>query len=122
MAYLRREKENVEVDYPISKVWMDLSKAIASLEWVVIEKNELNHLLKVKTKSNFMAYASEFIIQATPLDESSTKVAISAETPVTTITGIFDIGRTSERIETFLLALRKQVKGEDTDSEKKETE
>ncbi len=122
MAYLRREKETVEVDYPLSKVWMDMSKAIASLEWVVIEKNEEDHLLKVKTKSNFMAYASEFNIQATPLDESSTKVAISAETPVTTITGIFDIGRTSERIETFLLALRKQVKGEETDSEKKETE
>jgi hypothetical protein len=122
MAYLRREKETVEVDYPLSKVWVDMGKAIASLEWVVMEKNEGAHMLKVKTKSNFMAYASEFNIQATPLYESSTKVAISAETPVTTITGIFDIGRTSERIETFLLALRRQVAGEDTDSEKKETE
>jgi hypothetical protein len=122
MAYLRREKETVEVDYPLSKVWMDMSKAITSLEWVVLEKNDGDYLLKVKTKSNFMAYASEFTIQATPIDESSTKVAIFAETPVTTITGIFDIGRTGERIETFLLALRKQVKGEDTDSEKKEAE
>ncbi len=120
MAYLRKEKETVEVDYPLSKVWSDIGKAIVSLEWVVMEKNEEAHLLKVKTKSNFMAYASEFSIQATPIDESSTKVAISAETPVTTITGIFDIGRTSERIETFLLALRKQVNGEDIDSEKKE--
>jgi hypothetical protein len=122
MAYLRKEKETVEVDFPISKVWVDLAKAATSLEWTVEEADEETHQMKIKTKSNFMAYASLLVIDATPMNENATKVSISAETPVTTITGLFDIGRTSERIDTFLRVLQKQVNGEVTEPEKKETE
>jgi hypothetical protein len=122
MAYLRKEKEIVEVDFPTSKVWVDLAKAATRLEWTVEESDEKNHQMKIKTKSNFMAYASLLVISAVPMNENATKVTISAETPVTTITGLFDIGRTAERIDTFLRVLHKQVNDEAADPAQKETE
>ncbi len=112
MAYLRREKEIVEVDYPIAKVWEAISKAIASLEWKIVENNESTHKVKTGTKANFMAYASTLTINADATNPNVTRVTISAETPVTTITGIVDFGRTRERIDSFLLALTKQLKGQ----------
>ena len=118
MAYLRREKELVEVDYSLAKVWAAIAKAVASLEWTVVENDEATHQFKTKTKANFMAYASVLTINiAASPKENATKVWISAETPVTTITGIVDFGRTRERIDSFLLALIKQLKNEVADSE-----
>jgi hypothetical protein len=118
MAYLRREKETVEMDYPINKVWQSIEKAITSLEWKTEETNEATHQIKVKTKANFMAYASTLTIDLNAPNEKTTRVNVSAETPVTTITGIIDFGRTSERINTFLLALVKQLKAEETTDKK----
>jgi hypothetical protein len=120
MAYLRREKEIVEVDFPIDRVWEALAKATAGLEWTIEETNEATHQLKIKSKSNFMAYPSELTINATTTNEKVTRVTVSAETPTTTITGIIDFGRTRERIDTFLLALVKQLKPEGTVAPKKE--
>ncbi len=117
MAYLRREKEIVEVDFPLSIVWEAIPKAIASIEWKVEETNQESHQVKAKTKANFMAYPSNFTIDAAATGEKTSKVTISAETPVTTITGIVDFGRTRERIDTFLLALVKQLKPEKTNAE-----
>ncbi len=118
MAYLRREKEIVEVDYPIRTVWESISKAISSLEWKTEEANTDTHKLVAKTKSGFMAYSSTFTIEATAVSEKTTRVTISAETPVTTITGIVDFGKTRERIDNFLLALTRQVKGDAKPEEK----
>jgi len=115
MAYLRREKEIVEMDYPLEKVWEDIEKAITSLEWTVKEKNEALHQVKTQTKTNFMAYSSIITIDATAkVEEKTTRVTVTAETPVTTVTGIVDFGRTRERIDSFLLALVKQLKAETT--------
>jgi hypothetical protein len=114
MAYLRQEKEIVEMDYPLDKVWESIEKAIVSIEWKTEETDQTTHSLKVKTKANFMAYASTLTIEMTSSDEKATRVTVSAQTPVTTITGIVDFGRTSERINTFLLALVKQLKIETT--------
>ncbi len=119
MAYLRKEKEIVEMDYPLATVWESIGKAIASIEWKTIEMNEETHKAKVETKRNFMAYASTLNIELISTDEKTTRVTVSAETPVTTITGIIDFGRTSERINTFLLALVKQLKIETTIKEEK---
>ncbi|MCW4009490.1 MAG: hypothetical protein NWF05_02580 [Candidatus Bathyarchaeota archaeon] len=112
MAYLRKEKETVEMDHPISMVWAATNKAVVSLEWKIEEKNQATHQLKVKSKANFMAYASTLTIDVVAKDEETTRVLVSAETPVTTITGIVDFGRTSERISSFLMALAKQLNGE----------
>jgi uncharacterized lipoprotein len=52
MAYLRSEKEIVEVDYPINTVWDAIGKALKGLEWKIEEVNEEKHQMKVKTKAN----------------------------------------------------------------------
>ncbi len=116
MAYLRKEKELVEMDYPLDKVWESTEEAIKTLEWKPVETNPESHRMKVETKRNFMAYASTLTIELTSSDEKATRVSVSAETPVTTITGIVDFGRTSERINSFLLALVKQLKLEPTNN------
>jgi hypothetical protein len=110
MAYLRKEKEIAEMDYPLDTVWEDIIKAISSQEWIVLEKNDAAHQVKTKTKASFMAYASTFTIDAAVSGEKTTRVTLSAETPVTTITGIVDFGKTRERIDSFFLALIKQLK------------
>jgi hypothetical protein len=120
MAYLRREKEIVEVDFTLSTVWEAINKAVTSLEWKIEQADEATHQVKVKTKSNFMAYASDLTINAIAQNEKTTRVTVSAETPVTTITGIVDFGRTRERIDSFLLALIKQLKPEGTAVKKQE--
>ena len=122
MAYLRREKEIVEVDFPVDKVWEAISKAAAGLEWKAEETDETKHQVKLKTKANFMAYASLITVDVLVVSEKTTRVNLSAETPVTTVTGIVDFGRTRERIDSFLLALVKQLKGETADSENKSNE
>ncbi len=122
MAYLRREKEIVELDFPINKVWEAISKAAASLEWSPEETDEAKHQVKLRTKANFMAYASLITVDAIVVSEKTTRVTLSAETPVTTVTGIVDFGRTRERIDSFLLALVRDLKGENSDSEMNEGE
>ena len=45
------------------------------------------------------------------IDEKTTRMDMSAETPVTTITALADYGRTRERIEQFVIALAKLMSG-----------
>ncbi len=122
MAYLRKEKEIIEVDFSISRVWEAISKAIAALQWSIEENDNATHHLKIRTKQNFMAYASDIIIDAVSQNEKTTRVTVEAETPVTTITGIIDFGRTQQRIDSFLLELTKQLKPERTNTDKQEDE
>ncbi len=58
MAYLRDEKENLEVDYPLEKLWAAIPEVIKLLEWTIEEKDDATHKVKVKTKGGFMAYSS----------------------------------------------------------------
>jgi len=120
MAYLRREKEIVDVDFSLITVWEAINKAVTGLEWKIEQADEVTHQVKVKTKSNFMAYASDLTMNAIAQNEKTTRVTVSAETPVTTITGIVDFGRTRERIDSFLLALIKQLKPESATVKKQE--
>jgi hypothetical protein len=121
MAYLRREKENIEVDYPISLVWEAITKAITTLEWKAEETDIEKHIIKAKSKANFMAYPSEVTITVTAVSEKITRIVLSAETPVTTVTGIVDFGRTRERIDSFLLALVTYLKNQKTETATKES-
>jgi hypothetical protein len=109
MAYLRREKEIVEIDFPLETVWTAISKTLTALEWITEETDQTKHQTKTKTKPAFMSYRSTLTINATNVNENTTRVNITAETPTTTITGIIDFGRTRERIETFLETLMKQL-------------
>jgi hypothetical protein len=109
LAYLRREQENVETDFPQSKVWETVSKVAAELEWTVEESDEATYKMKIRTKANFMAYASLMTIELSSAKENTTRIKVAAETPVTTLTGIVDFGRTRERIDTFLMTLMAQL-------------
>ena len=110
VAYLRQEKETVEIDYPLSKVWEAMPKALALLEWSLEQSDDETYHAKVKTKSAFMSYSSVLIIDAVPVNDKMCRVTVKAETPVTTITAIADIGRSRERIQMFFAALAKQLK------------
>lgn len=109
VAYLRKEKETVEIDYPLGKVWAAIQKALISLEWAVEQIDNAAHHVKAKTKAGFMSYASMLLIDAVAVDKKTARVTVTAETPVTTITSIADFGRTRDRIELFFEALAKQL-------------
>jgi hypothetical protein len=109
MAYLRKEKETVEIAYPLNKVWTAIPKALTNLEWNVEQIDDTTHRAKAKTKAGFMSYGSVLLIEAVPVDEKTARVSVAAETPVTTITAVVDFGRTRDRIELFFEELAKQL-------------
>jgi len=109
MAYLRDEKENLEVSYPLEKIWAAIPKVIKILEWQIEEKDDASHKAKVKTKGGFLSYSSILYIEATSVDENTTRMVIKAETPVTTITSVIDFGRTRDRMGQFIEILAKQM-------------
>jgi hypothetical protein len=107
MAYTREGKETFEVSYPIDVIWQAIPKAIAKLEWKVDSADLATHHVKIKTKGAFLSYGSEMEIDLTAVDEKTTKMSITAETPVTTITAMADYGRTNERINVFIETIGK---------------
>lgn len=109
MAYLRNEKENFEIDYPLEKIWATLPVVVKILEWKIEDKDDAVHRAKVKTKGGFMAYSSTMIIEATAVNEKTTRMKIDAETPVTTITSVLDFGRTRDRMGQFIEILAKEL-------------
>ena len=114
MAYLRKERETYEIDYPLGEIWAAIPKALAKLEWTMEENDVTEHHAKAKTKGAFMSYNSVMIIEAVPVNKKTARVTVTAETPVTTITAIADFGRTQQRIETFFEALAKQLTSQKT--------
>jgi hypothetical protein len=107
MAYTREGKETFEVSYPIDVIWQAIPKAIAKLEWKVDSADLATHHVKIKTKGAFLSYGSEMEIDLTAVNEKTTKMSITAETPVTTITAMADYGRTNERINVFIETIGK---------------
>jgi len=111
VAYTRQGKETFEVSYPLNAIWEAIPKAIAKLEWKIEETDEATHHLKVKTRGAFLSYGSKMEIDLTAVDEKTTKMSISAETPVTTITAMADYGRTRERIAVLISTLGRIMSG-----------
>ena len=107
MAYTRDGKETFEVSYPIDAIWQAIPKVIAKLEWKVESADLATHHVKIKTKGAFLSYGSKMEISLTAVDEKTTKMSITAETPVTTITAMADYGRTNERINVFISTIGK---------------
>ena len=105
MAYLREGKQDVEVDFPLESIWEAIPKAVAKLDWRIQEKDDTTHKLIVRTKGSFLSYGSTLKIKLAKENEKTTYVAIDAETPVTTITSVFDYGQAYERINLFVLTL-----------------
>ena len=109
MAYLRKEEEKVEMDYPAGRVWTAIQEVLTSLDWSIEEINQSARHVKVKTKSSFMSFGSVLLIDVTPVKENSTRVSVVAETPVTTITSIADFGQSKRRINQLWTELARKL-------------
>ena len=107
MAYTREDAEKIEVSYPLDAIWQAIPKAVAQLEWAIEEADEARHHFKIKTKGAFLSYGSTMQVDLTAINGKTTKMSISAETPVTTITSMADYGRTHERIDVLIGTLAK---------------
>jgi hypothetical protein len=111
MAYLKEQKDKLEVSYPLNVIWEAIPKAIEKLEWKIQETDEVTHSLTVKTKGGFLSYPSTLKIDLAAIDEKTTQMSLVAETPVTTITSMADYGRNDERIGKFVTTLAKLMNG-----------
>ena len=109
MAYLRREKETVEIAYPLERVWATISGALKDLDWTIEEVDDVKYHIKAKTKKSIVSWGSELLIELAPVDENTTKLSVAAETPVTTVSSIVDFGRTRQRIDLFLTTMARQL-------------
>ena len=107
MAYLKEQTENLEISYPLKAIWEAIPKVIEKLDWKIQEKDEATHRLKIKSKGGFISYPSTLKVELSVINEETTKMAIVAETPVTTITSVADYGRSRERVDQFVVALGK---------------
>ncbi len=111
MAYLREEKQTVEIDLTLDNVWKIIQKVLTSLKWNIEQIDSAKHQITAKTESHFMSYSSILLIDAVPIDENKTEVTVIARTPGTTITTMFDFGRDGRRrIDLFLMELMEQLK------------
>jgi hypothetical protein len=109
MAYLRKEDETVEMDYSLSKVWATIQEVLATLKWNVDLVDDANHKIRAKTTAGPMSFGSLLLIEVIQISENTTRVSVAAETPVTTITAIFDFAQGKRRISNFLAELSKQL-------------
>jgi hypothetical protein len=109
MAYTREETEHVEIDYPLKQIWENIPKAITQLEWTIQESDKNLYHLTIKTKGAFMSYPSTIKIALVSVNDTTTRMLINGETPVTTITSVLDFGKTRQRIEAFIVTLAKLV-------------
>ncbi len=105
LAYLRDGKQDLEVDFPLESIWDAIPKVVAKLDWKIQEKDETTHHLTIRTNGSFLSYGSTLKIKLAKENEKTTYVAIDAETPVTTITSVFDYGQAYERINLFVITL-----------------
>ncbi|MGD0451403.1 MAG: hypothetical protein ABSA79_10175 [Candidatus Bathyarchaeia archaeon] len=111
MAYLKEQKDKLEISYPLNVIWEAIPKAIEKLQWKIQETDEATHHLIVKTKGGFISYPSNLKIDLVVTDEKTTQMSVIAETPVTTITSMADYGRNDERIGKFVTTLAKLMSG-----------
>jgi len=109
MAYTREETEKIEVDYPIEQLWEGIQKTITQLQWTTQTTDKNQYRITIKTKGAFLSYPSNLTITLNPINDKTTHMIITGETPVTTITSIFDIGRTRERIERLIVTLAQHM-------------
>jgi hypothetical protein len=112
MAYLRDEKETLEIDYSLEQIWAAIPKVVKALEWKIEEKDDASHKAKLKTKGGFLAYSSTMSVEASAVDENKTRMTLYAETPVTTITSVIDFGRTRDRMGQFIELLAAMMEKE----------
>ena len=110
MAYLRKDMKTLEIDYPLERVWDTIKRTIPALGLDTEHADEETHQVKAKTKSGFLRLSSLIIVGATAVGGNKTKISVTAEKPVTTITGIMDFEQASQIIDGFLTELARLLK------------
>ena len=109
MAYLRKEKETVEIDYSIDKVWKTLPKALKETGCTIQQIDDETYHIKAKTQKGLVSWGSMLLIDAKRVNENKTQVSVVAETPVTTISSLLDFGRARRRIDLLFAAMAKKL-------------
>jgi hypothetical protein len=109
MAYVRDENEKFEIDYSLEEIWAAIPQVVKDLDWAIEESDEDAHRAKIKSRRGFLAYSTAIAIELKSSGEKKTRMSISGETPVTTITSILDFGRTRDRIGLFIATLAKKL-------------
>ena len=110
MAYLRKDTKTLEIDYPMPKVWDAIKETLLGLGLDPEQVDDDAHHLKAKTKSGFLRLSSLILVDAAPAGGNKTKISVTAEKPVTTITGIMDFGQASQLTDAFLAELARLLK------------
>ena len=105
MAYLRERKKELDIDFSLESIWQAIPKAVEESDWEILEKDESTHELTVETSNTLTSYGSKIKVELTPIDENTTHMVVSGETPVTTITSTLQFGQTYDCIEDFVLVL-----------------
>jgi len=105
MAYLRERQKDVDIDFPVEAIWQAIPIAVDELDWEIVDKDEINHRLTVKTSDSLTSYASTLKVELLKISENSSRLIIVGETPVTTITSTLQFGQTFDRIDDFILEL-----------------
>lgn len=97
------------MDYSLNRVWIAIQKVLKNLELNIEQIDQTTHHVKAKTKTALAAWGSVLLIDVVPVNENTTRVSVTAETPVTTITSVIDFGLTKRRINVFLGELANQL-------------
>jgi hypothetical protein len=105
MAYVRDENEKFEIDYSLEEIWAAIPQVVKDLDWAIEEIDEEAHRARLRVGW----ILSTAIAIGRPSGEKKTRMSISGETPVTTITSILDFGRTRDRIGLFISTLAKKL-------------
>jgi len=111
VAYIRKEKQTFEIDYPLAEVWAAIPDVLNSLQWTTEQMDDAAHHAEVKTKPGFMSYGSTLTIEGIVVDEKKCRITVEGATPVTTITALADFGRTSDRVQLFFETLARRMNG-----------
>ncbi len=106
---MRKEQDTVEIDYAIDKVWKAIPKALKDIAYVTEQVDKTKHSVKANTPKGLVSWGSALQIDVTSVNEKTTRVTVTAETPFTTITALIDFGRARRRIDLFFTALAKQL-------------
>lgn len=109
MAYLRKDNETVEIDQELHRVWDAVFQAVEELKWTIDATNYDVHQVRIKTPRGLLSWGTTLTIDVLKESETTTRVFIVAETPVTTISAIVDFGRARRYINLFLAALHRKL-------------
>jgi hypothetical protein len=102
---VRERTKEVDIDFPLDAIWEALPEVVDEFDWDIEEKDDIKHLLTIKTSNTLYSYGSILRVELKPLNPKSTHMTVYGETPVTTITSTLQFGQTIDVLDNFVLAL-----------------